>query len=657
MNVRTFLVAAGVSLSLTIGLSSYIFMNGDSRIEERLVRGSIGNVRTLETAYDRWAATYTLSGGYQQLVLPLVYSKGLSAKFTRAHGQAKFDLLDGSVSVTVSGLPEEVTYDVWLIDNRPGPGHSVKPEPGDALVRLGSLQHAEDTATLRADLAEVIHPGFKIDLVTITQGGEDPGQGGLLFGSPSLFQKVYYNQPGGAFAALGDVATPIGSEPEQLALWTLPFRAFVPSPASAQGMGGDPAFDSLVVEGRHLFFNEKFGGNGRTCGTCHRENNNFTIDPAFIMTLPDDDPLFVAEFNPRLKKYFENPVLMREFGLFLENQDGFDDLRENFNMRGVPHTLALQTSVDDRDTARTGWGGDASPSLRDFATGAVRQHFPKTLKRVAGVDFRLPTDYELDALEAYQLSLGRSEDLDLDMLELKGYVPRRGQEIFLDDDLGKCNLCHLNAGANFASDGGGNRNFNIGVEDLPDQPAHLTGEVVPLDDGFGAPGDELNGTFNTPPLVEAADTGPFFHNNAIETIEGAVAFFSGDTFNSSPAAGIEGVGEINLDATQIVAVAAFLRVINALENIESAIALEQRAFDVGLSDEQLDLLELARADTVDAIDVLRGGGLHPDAVQILEQAVEDIQKASTAKTSKKAKQAINKAIDAHEDAREVMVDE
>ena len=37
---------------------------------------------------------------------------------------------------------------------------------------------------------------------------------------------------------------------------------------------------------------------------------------------------------------FENPVLMRQFGLILENQDGFDDLATNFNMRGVPHTLA-----------------------------------------------------------------------------------------------------------------------------------------------------------------------------------------------------------------------------------------------------------------------------------------------------------------------------
>ena len=117
------------------------------------------------------------------------------------------------------------------------------------------------------------------------------------------------------------------------------------------------------------------------------------------------------------------------------------------------------------------------------------------------------------------------------------------------------------------------------------------------------------------------------------------------------------MGEINLDATQVVAVAAFLRVINALENTRSAIANLERALDVGPSDEQLDLLELARADTGDAIDVLRAGGLHPDAVLILEQAVEDIQKASNAKKSMKIKQAINKAIDAHEDARDVMVDE
>ena len=231
----------------------------------------------------------------------------------------------------------------------------------------------------------------------------------------------------------------------------------------------------LVAKGRDLFFNETFAGNGRTCGTCHPAENNFTIDPAFIATLPKDNPLFVAEFNPALRENFENPALMREFGLIRENLDGFDDLKNKFVMRGVPHVLGLRTSVASPGGPRTGWSGDGAPgdgSLRSFATGAVIQHFTKTLNRVPGVDFRLPTDEELDALEAFQLSLGRQQDLVLP-LKLKGTVPKRGQAIFLDNRLGKCNLCHVNAGAtaNFGGGSLGNANFNTGVEDLPDQPA------------------------------------------------------------------------------------------------------------------------------------------------------------------------------------------
>src|SRR5881392_1399937 len=42
--------------------------------------------------------------------------------------------------------------------------------------------------------------------------------------------------------------------------------------------------------GADLFFREPFGGNGRTCATCHRVERNLTIDPAFIATLPSTDP-------------------------------------------------------------------------------------------------------------------------------------------------------------------------------------------------------------------------------------------------------------------------------------------------------------------------------------------------------------------------------
>lgn len=398
----------------------------------------------------------------------------------------------------------------------------------------------------------------------------------------------------------------------------------VPPPAPA-----DPKA-VLVEKGRRLFFNETFNGNGRTCGTCHPVDNNFTLDPRFIARLQKDNPLFVAEFVPALAQNFENPRLMREFALIQENLDGFDDLANRFVMRGVPHTQALRTSVASPGGPRTGWSGDGAPgdgALRSFAAGAVIQHFTQTLNRVAGVDFRLPTADELDALEAFQLSLGRQEELKLP-LPLKGTVARRGQEIFLDDKLGKCNLCHQNAGAN-ANFAGlvGNQNFDTGVEDMPDQPARLTKEKVPADDGFGNPGDRA---FNTPPLVEAADTGPFFHNNSVATLEAAVGFYDGDSFNESPAgvAIAEATGgPIELDATQIQAIASFLRVLNALDNIRQSIELLETTQKFGHAAEPGSALRQALAETGDAIRVLSEARLHPEAVAHLEQARRASQRA------------------------------
>jgi hypothetical protein len=419
----------------------------------------------------------------------------------------------------------------------------------------------------------------------------------------------------------------------------------------------------MIAKGREIFFNETFAGNGRTCGTCHREERNFTIDAAFIATLPKDDPLFVAEFSPALARNFENPRLMREFGLILENLDGFDDLEKTFTQRGVPHVLALRTSVESPQGPRTGWSGDGAPadgSLRAFAVGAVIQHFTKTLDRVAAVDFRLPTKDELDALESFQRSLGRESDLVLP-LPLKGTVAKRGQEIFLDDRLGKCNICHRNAGANATLGGrdAGNSNFDTGVENLPDQPARLTGEPVPRDDGFGTPGA---GTFNTPPLVEAADTGPFFHNNSVQTIEGAVAFYSGQAFNDSPSGRFlastdpNGIG-IRLDATQGVAVAAFLRVINALENVRESLVLLARSEALGSfgGARAKRFLRRAADETDDGIAVLSGGGLHPEAVVQLDNAKRLIGRASRAHFGRRG--LIREAMRAQERARAQMIEE
>ena len=414
-----------------------------------------------------------------------------------------------------------------------------------------------------------------------------------------------------------------------------------------------PAGDPLVAKGRELFFKETFDGNGRTCGTCHRAENNLTIDAAFIATLPKDDPLFVAENNPDLKKDFENPTLMRKRGLILENLDGTD---KPGVMRGVPHVFAQRFSIDSNprnrfecfsDTLcpRTGWSGDGAPETEDlkaFARGAVGQHFTKTLGRKEGVDFRFPTKDEEKALEAFQLSLGRQEELKLP-LPLKSAEAIKGQEIF--NSTGKCLRCHFNAGANVQPGGAasGNLNFNTGVENLPDP----TGDFSQPDDGLGiTPAGD--GTFNTPSLVEAADTGPFFHNNSVDTIEGAVGFYNTDAFNNSPSGQFLRDGAdraIVLDGTQVKAVAAFLRAINALDNIrELNKLLGAVAANVLLAGEPpADVVKRAVNDIDDAIMVLQDGGLHLDAVQRLQEARGLTEKAATSPSSriKLAKQALD----------------
>ena len=435
--------------------------------------------------------------------------------------------------------------------------------------------------------------------------------------------------------------------------------------------------ESLVEKGERIFFNETFKGNGRTCGTCHPAENNFTIDPKFIAKLPPHDPLFVAEFIPALAE-LEVPVLLRKFGLIRENLDGFD---QPAVLRGVPHVLSLRTTITiDPTTAAnfglsnaTGWSTDGAPgdgSLRNFAFGAVVQHLTKTLNRVPGTDFRLPTSTELDALEAFMLSLGRQEfPPDLSTITFRDEVVERGKVLFNDPDAGgKCVRCHFGGGANNAANQF-NVTANTGVELLPDQPARLVaqaqGLLVPVDGGLGPPPLVCSDTggfgdcrFNSTPLIEAADTPPFFHNNSINTIEVAVAFFNSDAFNQ-----VTGIpGGIKLEPTEVVAIAAMLRTLNALENIRNSNQLEseipQFSFYEQYKNERLmRKLATARADTEDAIEVLEGAQflLYDNAIELLKRALYLEDEALRAMAGPKQKKLLQQAITLKTQARGLMV--
>ena len=642
-----------------------LFLSGSTSSEPDPSQAGLGfgSVETFDANYKEWETQYEKNGGDKNMVLAMGWFKGLSTAHSYASGLAKFNLVDGNVTLAINGLSKDEGWDVWMVDS--AAGRSIGLENDDNMLRIGALTHEKDVSTLAASLGKDAFTKFNMDLVIVTRAGKTPLEDRTLIGTTSLFHRVYRSKQQGQYGVLAD-ADPIPAEPDKRGF--LQSIADLISPTASAQIGPNPnpttPLHFSIRRGRQSFFNETFNGNGRTCGTCHRENGNLTIDAEFIDDLPPNDPIFVAEFVPALANNFENPVLMRKLGLILENPDGFGNLASNFVMRGVPHTLALLQNTltpvagggDGTTTPpneRTGWGGDGAPgtgTLREFIIGAITQHYPKTLNRQAPGDFRLPTTGELDDLEAFQKSLGRRADLDLAAMKPKfrNEVVRLGVDIFnnggsvlggSDEGAGKCFFCHLNAGASDFFFPGQNANFNTNVEGLPSQPADLVtpAQLNPPDGGFGQSGISPtggigNGSFNTPVLVEAADTGPFFHNNSIETIEGAVDFYNSRAFNEAPGFGSL-IGGVRLEATEVVAVAAMLRVINVLENERSARDLINR-LKVATNDNQIETLaELAIAEIDDAIEVLVGGGLHRKAQKEFTRAKRNVRMAADATTN------------------------
>jgi len=517
----------------------------------------IGSSSTLKVAYDNWSKTYS-SANPKGPVLTMQWTRGLSTEFSRAKGIAQLDMEKGMVSVRIKGLENPETSDVWLVDNLAGAGRSLLPEEGDNMVKVGSLQFDGEKAWLDGKVANLAN--FSVDMIVLVKRDGNPTKDGVLFGTTSLFQKIYH---------FADQAAPW----QQVSTKSNNNFSLI---SSAEAVGVTPdgfrGLDAaLINEGRRLFFNETFSGNGRTCGTCHREDDNLALSLKTIARLPDNDPLFIVEQPFRLDGSvnalfgdfrMEKPALMRKVGLILENLNGFRELDGSFtnriNMRAPQHVLSIRTTlapppavafddgtlpVDPSDLVfaeRTGWSGDGTPtgfrqdffdsngrdltgSLRDFTIGAIVQHFTLTLERSGasvdenGVprqpDFRFATEAELDAMEAFMLSVGRQEpNDDLNTLTLSDELANRGRRNFMGFNVfdttpndGRpvlsCNSCHFNGGSNtdptfafdpgvspnhdladLAANGGSipshNRSFGPQVERLVDQAGDVIVQVV-----------------------------------------------------------------------------------------------------------------------------------------------------------------------------------
>ena len=529
-------------------------------------------------AGDDLDAQYRIGYGFH----PGLSTEKISANGRMAAGQATLEMNTGRVIATLSNVPSSGNFELWLVKNEAG--GTMAPESTDSMLKVGKFSSGGADRTLDVNIGVAIV--FDMDEIVVTRAGKNPTQSRIAVGDRTVLEKRLFRFRQGK--SLDPVSGAVANNIETT--------------------------DPLVARGAQLFFNETFGGNGRTCGTCHRADDSLTIDPAFIAKLPQSDPLFVAENNPALAQ-LEDSALLRSRALIRENLDGFDDPTHKFVMRGVPHTLSLGLTNGISNVFngtppdhRLGWSGDGGPgrsTLHEFTFGAIIQHFTKTLARRPGIDFRVPTEEELDALEAFQLFTGRQKGSDFSQSFPTDTHAQNGQNLFNQTG---CTFCHQDL-FGFADS---NLNFDTGV-------ANLT-PTLPDDDGFLSPGDR---TFNVPPLIEAADTPPFFHNNAVDTIEDAVGFYFSPTFQASPSSFFI---FNQLDTQQQGDLAAFLRVINSASNIDQVRKRVDYIKNVR-STGNTDLLNVALADTRDARSVLSAKGLSPDVQKQLGSAETQLKNA------------------------------
>ncbi|PYP86487.1 MAG: hypothetical protein DMG65_18755, partial [Candidatus Angelobacter sp. Gp1-AA117] len=206
-------------------------------------------------------------------------------------------------------------------------------------------------------------------------------------------------------------------------------------------------------------------------------------------------------------------------GLILENIDGFPPTPHVF--RKSPHLLNLNQRFGP-----FGLSGSVF-DLQSFATGAVIQHFPRTLARNSGgsnPDFRLPTSDELAAMEAFMRAQEFPAGTDPNKFNLNRFVltaaQQRGLNAFFGD--AKCAFCHSGTvltDSGLFNTGVVNQVINsAAVDNLPCEPSTPCGTRA----------------FSVRQLFNIANLGPFFHDGSAATLQDVLAFYNSSFFNTSP---------------------------------------------------------------------------------------------------------------------------
>jgi cytochrome c peroxidase len=340
---------------------------------------------------------------------------------------------------------------------------------------------------------------------------------------------------------------------------------------SGQDHSADDRRDGDRNNGKRLFERETFGGNGRTCLTCHsRETGTVSPEDAQMRFLHDpDDPLFLHDgsddgLGNGITRMLSDATVLMQIPL-PENVTLADDPDADsaIVVRGIPTTL--NTPALDKVLMYDG----RQPNLQSQAAGAIHDHAQAT---------EVPTARQLDRIAEFQETAGFFSSPALRKFARGGPAPglprgrtaseKRGRRFFEDvppdpaDGFrsGLCASCHsgplmnetneflplfaglpIPAGTRFQTvlvselNSAGNpvQDFVFtnpdGTETTISSPdpgrALITGvstdtviDGLPIFDNVNA--------FKIPQLRGVRHTAPYFHDNSAKTLEDVAAHYT-----------------------------------------------------------------------------------------------------------------------------------
>ncbi|HTH01525.1 MAG TPA: cytochrome c peroxidase [Vicinamibacterales bacterium] len=362
---------------------------------------------------------------------------------------------------------------------------------------------------------------------------------------------------------------------------------------ASTGSGAPPG---QLLEGKRLFEQATFGGNGRTCETCHSLATG-TVSPADAekrFAQDPNDPLFVHDGSDdgqghgtsRMRR--DATVLMTI--RMADNIQLADDPSAKTVVipRGIPTTL--NTPALDEVLMVDG----RQPTLEQQATGAIQDHAQGAVPPIAALQAIAAfqkTNAFFSSPEIRRFALEKGADPVLPQGVTESEI--RGRRFF--DDLppdptdglkpGLCAHCHsgpllnqtnefakmfipspapIPAGQRFISVGiselhpAGSREFifNPGKSDefhlvSPDPGRALITGVIPAND----PTLEHVNAFKISPLRGISRTAPYFHDNSAKTLEDVAAHYT--LFFQIVSAGF-----INLTAQDQADIVAYMKLLN-----------------------------------------------------------------------------------------------